>query len=49
MYDAATGMEEELPDDRITFPFADLRSLIPMLRPGQLITVAAGRGTGKPS
>jgi replicative DNA helicase len=47
VYEAADGMDENLPDDRVTFPFADLRALIPMLRPGQLITVAARPGHGK--
>lgn len=47
VYEAADGMGEDLPDDRVAFPFADLRALIPMLRPGQLVTVAGRPGHGK--
>lgn len=47
VYEAIDGLDEELPEDRVAFPFADLRALIPMLRPGQMITVAGRPGHGK--
>ena len=47
VYEAIDGLDEKLPEDRVAFPFADLRALIPMLRGGQMITVAGRPGHGK--
>ena len=41
------SLDGPLPKDQITPPYADLKLIIPALRPGQLITVAARPSIGK--
>jgi replicative DNA helicase len=47
VWDVASELEQPLPDDLLTPPYADLREIVPVLRPGQLITVAARPSIGK--
>jgi replicative DNA helicase len=46
-YELLDQLERPLPPDEVTPPYADLRLVIPALRPGQLVTVAGRPGTGK--
>jgi replicative DNA helicase len=46
-WDFLARLEKPLPPDEITVPYADLREIVPALRPGQLITVAARPSIGK--
>jgi replicative DNA helicase len=46
-WDLLTRLEKPLPPGLITPPYADLRKVIPTLRPGQLVTIAARPSIGK--
>ena len=47
VYETVDMLEQPLPPDEITPPYADLRDIVPALRPGQLVTVAARPAIGK--
>lgn len=47
VYETLGKLEQPLPPDRVTPPYADLREYVPGLRPGQLITIAARPAIGK--
>lgn len=45
--EAVTRMESTEPPGMVQFPWAELRQLVPFLRPGQLVTIAARPSLGK--
>ena len=47
VYEVIEQLGQPMPLDQVTPPYADLRDMIPALRPGQLITIAARPSIGK--
>ena len=47
VYEVIEQLGQPMPLDQVTPPYADLRYMIPALRPGQLITIAARPSIGK--